>query len=81
MDDNSEDTFEKVLRDIAERKEKMKDKNPFTNDLKPKKVKIDKDVERMVQLSIRWGMIEDNLEVLQWKNSIKAIENNLIKGI
>jgi hypothetical protein len=72
MDDNSEDTFERIVRLIAERKDKKEI---------PKKVKIDKDVERMVQLSLRWGMIEDNLEALQWKNEIKAIENNLIKGI
>mgnify|MGYP003662107465 CR=1 FL=1 len=72
MDDNTEDTFEQLLRNIAERKDKKEI---------PKKVKIDKDVERMVQLSLRWGMIEDNLEALQWKNSIKAVENNLIKGI
>tara|TARA_R110002126_G_scaffold101248_3_gene233295 strand:+ start:375 stop:614 length:240 start_codon:yes stop_codon:yes gene_type:complete len=79
MDDNTEDTFERLVRIIAERKEQTK--NVYTNIFKPKKVKIDKDVERMVQLSLRWGMIEDNLEALEWKNSIKAVENNLIKGI
>ena len=46
-----------------------------------KKVKVNKEVEKMVKLSLHWGYIEEQLEALQWKNSIKAVENNLLKGI